>query len=85
MSTIEAEPSIFEERIFVVAQNGRLASYDLNNSKMVWEQSISSNQIIWIAGSSIFVVSDNAELICLRKVDGSIRWITNLPSKVDRV
>ena len=83
MSTIEAEPSIFEERIFVVAQNGRLASYDLNNSKMVWEQSISGNQIIWIAGSSIFVISDNAELICLRKVDGSIRWITKLPSKID--
>ena len=83
MSTIEAEPSIFEDRIFVVAQNGRLASYDLNNSKMVWEQSISGNQIIWIAGSSIFVISDNAELICLRKIDGSIRWITKLPSKID--
>ena len=84
LSTIKAEPSIFEGKIFVVAQNGRLASYDLNNSKMVWEKSISSNQVIWIAGSSIFAISDKAELICLRKVDGSIRWITKLPSKIDQ-
>ena len=84
LSTIKAEPSIFEGKIFVVAQNGRLASYDLNNSKMLWEQSISGNQVIWIAGSSIFAISDKAELICLRKVDGSIRWITKLPSKIDQ-
>ena len=84
LSTIKAEPSISEGKIFVVAQNGRLASYDLNNSKMVWEQSISGSQVIWIAGSSIFAISDKAELICLRKVDGSIRWITKLPSKIDQ-
>ena len=40
LSTIKVEPSIFEGKIFVVAQNGRLASGDLNKSKMVWEQSI---------------------------------------------
>ena len=33
LSTIKAEPSIFEGKIFVVAQNGRLASYDLNTVK----------------------------------------------------
>ena len=83
LSTIK-ETFNFSRNIFVVAQNGRLAAYDLNNSKMVWEQSISGSQVIWIAGSSIFAISDKAELICLRKVDGSIRWITKLPSKIDQ-
>jgi outer membrane protein assembly factor BamB len=83
MSSIKAEPSISDKTFFVIAQNGRLASYDLINNKMIWEQKISGSQIVWIAGSSIFVISDNAELICLRKVDGAIRWITNLPGKID--
>lgn len=83
MSSIKAEPSISDKTFFVIAQNGRLASYDLINNKMIWEQEISGSQIIWIAGSSIFVISDNAELICLRKADGAIRWITNLPGKID--
>ena len=49
MSSIKAEPSISDKTFFVIAQNGRLALYDLINNKMIWEQEDKWYQIIWIA------------------------------------
>ena len=83
ISSIKANPSIYENSFFAVAQNGRLVSYNLIKGVLNWEHEISASQMVWIAGDSLFVISDNGNLINIRREDGSIRWITNLPYKIE--
>ena len=39
--------------------------------------------MMWIAGDSLFLISENGNLISIKIEDGSIRWITNLPYKIE--
>ena len=83
ISSINAHPSIVENNVYVVAQNGRLISFDLLNGFLNWELEISSSQMPWIAGDSLFIITDDAKLLCIRRKDGEIRWITKLPYLVE--
>ena len=83
ISSINAHPSIVENNIYAVAQNGRFISYNLLNGSLNWELEISSSQMPWVAGDSLFIISDDANLICIRRQDGAIRWITKLPYLVE--
>jgi outer membrane protein assembly factor BamB len=83
ISSIKANPSIYENNFYAVAQNGRLVSYNLIEGLLNWEHEISSSQMIWIAGDSLFVISEKGNLICIRREDGGIRWITKLPHKIE--
>ena len=49
---------------------------------MNWELIISGSQMPWISGDSLFVISDDANLFCIRKEDGAIRWSVKLPYKI---
>ena len=83
ISSIKANPSIYENNFYAVAQNGRLVSYNLVNGGLNWEHEISASEMMWIAGDSLFLISENGNLICIRIEDGSIRWITKLPHKIE--
>ena len=83
ISSIKASPVIDRDNFFAISQSGRFASYDLNYNSMNWELNISGSQMPWIAGDSIFIISDNANLFCIRKEDGAIRWSVKLPHKIE--
>ena len=83
ISSIKAHPVIDGDSFFSISQSGRFASYDLNYNSMNWELNISGSQMPWIAGDSIFIISDDANLFCVRKEDGAIRWSVKLPYKIE--
>ena len=45
----------------------------------MWELNIAGIATPWVAGDWIFVVTDEAKLICIYRQNGHIRWITQLP------
>ena len=82
ISSIKAAPVIDRDNFFAISQAGRFASYNLNYNSMNWELNISGSQMPWISGDSLFVISDDANLFCIRKEDGAIRWRVKLPYKI---
>jgi outer membrane protein assembly factor BamB len=44
----------------------------------VWDVGIASLQMPWVAGDYIFIVSVDAELVCLRREDGAVVWVSKL-------
>ncbi len=82
ISSIKAAPVIDRDNFFAISQSGRFASYNLNYNSMNWELNISGSQMPWISGDSLFVISDDANLFCIRKEDGAIRWRVKLPYKI---
>ena len=79
IADIDAAPVIDNGRIYAVGQGGRMVALDLGTGRRVWEQNLSGIATPWLAGEWLFVVTDDARLICLSGSSGKARWIAQLP------
>jgi outer membrane protein assembly factor BamB len=64
--------------VYAVSHSGRMVAIDLRTGSRVWEQPIGGTQIPWVAGEFVYVLSSTAELVCLARRDGRIRWVVKL-------
>lgn len=78
LTDVDADPVIDRGRVFALGQGGRMASYDLGTGQRIWELSIAGVSTPWVAGDWVFVVTDDARLLCVHRATGKIRWITQL-------
>jgi len=79
LSDIDADPVIDNGQVFAVGQGGRMVAMELNTGQRIWELNIAGISTPWVAGDWVFVVTDDAKLICVSRANGHIRWINQLP------
>jgi outer membrane protein assembly factor BamB len=79
LADIDASPVIDQGRVYAVGQGGRMVSLDIGTGQRLWEQNFASISTPWIAGEWIYVVTDDARLVCLARASGRVRWIQQLP------
>jgi outer membrane protein assembly factor BamB len=82
LSDIDADPVIDSGQVIAVGQGGRMVALDLVTGQRQWELNIAGISTPWVAGDWIFVVTDDAKLICVYRQNGHIRWINQLPQFV---
>ena len=56
-----------------------MASYELVSGQRLWEINIAGISTPAVAGEWVFVVTDEAQLLCISRANGHIRWISQLP------
>lgn len=78
INDIAGRPVIDRGRVIAISHSGRLVSIDLRSGERVWTRDISGIQTPWVAGDYIYVVTTEAELVCVSAQDGRVRWITPL-------
>jgi outer membrane protein assembly factor BamB len=78
ISDISSAPVIDRGRVFAISHGGRLVSIDLRTGERAWTQDIAGVQTPWIAGDYLFVVTVDAQVLCLSRIDGRIKWISEL-------
>ena len=79
LSDIDAAPVIDGGRVYAVGQGGRMVALELATGQRLWEQNFAGISTPWIAGEWLFVVTDDAKLVCLSRSNGKARWISQLP------
>jgi outer membrane protein assembly factor BamB len=79
LSDIDAEPVIDQGRVYAVGQGGRMVAMELVTGQRLWEQNIAGISTPWVVGEWIFVVTDDARLLCVSRASGKVRWISQLP------
>ncbi len=79
LADIRGQPVIDRGRVFAESHAGLLVSIDLRTGDRVWEQDIGGVHMPWVAGDYVYVLSDDGDLICLRREDGRVRWVRALP------
>ncbi len=57
-----------------------MVSLELISGQRQWEINIAGISKPWVAGDWVFVVSDDAKLLCVNRANGKVRWITQLPA-----
>lgn len=78
LNDIAGSPVIDRGLVYVVSHAGLFAAIDIRSGNRVWEVPIASLQMPWVAGDYIYVVSVDAELVCLSRQDGAVVWVAKL-------
>ena len=79
LSDIDADPVIDSGQVIAVGQGGRMVALELTTGQRQWELNIAGIATPWVAGDWVFVVTDEAKLLCIYRQNGHIRWINQLP------
>ncbi len=79
LADIDAEPVIDNGRVYAVGQGGRMVALELVSGQRLWEQNLAGIATPWVAGEWIFVVTDDARLLCISRGSGKLRWVQQLP------
>lgn len=78
LADIDADPVIADGRVYAVGQGGRMVAIEMDTGQRLWEQNLAGTATPWLAGEWLFVVTDDARLICLSRANGKVRWIAQL-------
>lgn len=79
INDVDGQPVVDGERVYAIAQGGYLAAYDLRRGNRIWDQDMAGRETPWLAGDFLYVITSEAELVCLSARDGGIRWVTQMP------
>lgn len=79
VSDISASPVVVGSRVYIGTSNGRLAAMDVASGDRIWTAPEGALSPVWPEGNSIYLISDQAELVRLNSSDGSKIWSATLP------
>ncbi|HEV7232816.1 MAG TPA: PQQ-binding-like beta-propeller repeat protein, partial [Sphingorhabdus sp.] len=78
LTDIDADPVIDRGRVFALGKGGRMASYELVTGQRIWEINIAGIATPVAVGEWVFVMTDEAKLLCVARSSGKLRWIAKL-------
>lgn len=79
LSDVDAAPVIDRGKVYALGQGGRMAAYDLDQGRRIWELNIAGIATPVVAGEWVFVLTDDSRMLCVSRSSGKIRWIAQLP------
>ncbi len=79
LAHIRGRPVIDRGRVFAMSTGGVTVAIDLRTGRRIWDKQIGGLESPWVAGNYIFVLTNNAEVVCLSRRDGRIYWVRSLP------
>jgi outer membrane protein assembly factor BamB len=78
LADISGRPVIDRGVVFANSHAGRLVAIDIRSGERIWTIDVGGTQRPWVAGDYVYVITDNAQLMCVRRADGRVRWIRQL-------
>ncbi len=78
LADIRALPVTDGNLVYAISHSGRMVAIDLRTGARAWERNVGGVRTPWIAGDWIFVLTNEAQIVCLSRRDGRVRWITQI-------
>ena len=82
-TTSPGRPVIDRGVVYAISQSGLMAAFSVNTGERLWSRDIGGIQTPWAAGDYVYVLDNNARVICLTRKEGKVRWIHQLPQYED--
>jgi outer membrane protein assembly factor BamB len=83
LADISGRPVIDRGLVFANSHAGRIVAIDIRTGERVWTIDVGGTQRPWVAGDYVYVITDEAMVLCIRRADGRIRWIKQLDAYRD--
>jgi outer membrane protein assembly factor BamB len=79
LGDIRAHPVHDGGLVFVVSQAGQIAAFNSRTGLLIWDQPIGGIEMPWLAGKTLYLLTIDGRLYALRRSDGVVRWVVDLP------
>ena len=84
LGDIRAHPVHDGGVVFAVSQAGQTAAFNARSGLLLWDQPIGGIEMPWLAGKSLFLITIDGRLYSLRRNDGVVRWVVDLPGALPK-
>ena len=78
LADIRALPVTDGALVYAISHSGRTVAIDMRTGARAWERNVGGVQTPCIAGSWLFMVSNESQVIALSRREGKVRWIAQL-------
>ncbi len=82
LTDINAAPVTADGVLYAVGSSGLLTAYKVFDGSRLWSVPINTSQTPWVAGSMIYVLTDEGNLVGINRTGGRVRFITDLNREV---
>lgn len=79
ISDIRALPVIDKGVVIAISFGNRMVALDERTGNRIWQRDIGGSEMPWVAGNSVFVITNDNELVGMGRDNGLIRWVRPLP------
>jgi outer membrane protein assembly factor BamB len=76
---IRARPIISGGIVYIISHGGQMVALDVKTGNRLWQREIGGIRSPAAIADSIFAVTNDADLVCLKKTTGQIHWAVALP------
>jgi outer membrane protein assembly factor BamB len=80
INDIAGRPVIDRNMVFAISHSGTMAAINLRSGSRAWTRNIAGIQTPLLAGDFVYLVSTDAQVVCMNRQDGRVRWTAQLPS-----
>ncbi len=78
LNDIAGSPVIAGGVVYAISHSGVLAAFDLRTGQRGWAQPAGSIHMPWVAGNYLYILTNDAEVVCIERFTGSVIWIRAL-------
>ena len=82
-NTISAHPVISDQMVFVSVPSGMLGALRGSDGNIVWSEEIALERTPLAVGDTLYAIDMSSRMIAMRKTDGKIFYVTQLPDYGD--
>jgi outer membrane protein assembly factor BamB len=79
LDDIAGRPVVDRDMVFAISHSGTMAAINLNTGERAWTRDVGGIQTPWAAGDYVYVLTTEGQLLCLRRKDGQVKWLHQLP------
>ncbi len=83
IADIRGLPVIDQGLVFAISFSGRLVAIDLKTGDRIWQREIGGGETPYAVGDTVFLITSDQQLLAVSRTNGSIRWVSPLPSYED--
>ena len=83
LSAVRGLPVLSEGRVYAGSLGRLVLSLDLRVGRRLWERDVATGDTLWLAGDWLFLLDTGGQLAAVRKADGQVAWVTQLPQFED--
>ncbi len=83
LDDIAGRPVIDRDLVFAISHSGVMAAIQLGSGDRQWTRDLASIQTPWVAGDFVYVLTTQAQLLCLTRKEGRVKWLHQLPRWTD--
>ena len=79
VSDVTGDPVVVGDTVYAGSLGGVVAALDLRSGEAKWTAREGAMSPVWPTGDSVFLVSDQGQLVRLSAADGSLIWRVDMP------